>query len=131
MGGICKTVVVFSLLASPILFYLFINDRLFPVDKPALPEKKWFGPGNRPAKEDKSVKPFKVNVDSKILEGLKKRIALDMERLTEPLEDVAFNYGFNTKALQPLLQYWKDDYDWRATETELNKFPHFKVGPLF
>lgn len=47
--------------------------------------------------------------------------------LTEPLEDVNFEYGFNSKFLQELVEYWRDDYmpRWREREVFLWQFNHF------
>jgi len=127
MPQILKTLIVLVLLIPPILFHLFINDNLFSHKAPTFPEKKWFGHGNRPTTEDWSIRPFKVAVDIKILDDMKKRITLDLDRLTEPLDDAAFHYGVNTRALRPLLEYWRDDYNWSNTEAQLNRFPQFKV----
>lgn len=48
-------------------------------------------------------------------------------RLTEPLENAAFEYGFNTKELQEIIKYWRDDYllRWREREVFLWQFNHF------
>jgi len=117
------------LIGLPIILHLLINEKLFaPVSlNDHFPHKKWFGPGDRPIKEDDSIKPFKVNISEEVLDDLKSRIASDLNRLTEPLIGTAFHFGFNTKALRPLLEYWRDDYDWKKTEQKLNQFPQFKV----
>lgn len=47
--------------------------------------------------------------------------------LTEPLEGTTFQYGFNTKQLQEIIEYWRDDYlpRWREREVFLWQFNHF------
>lgn len=47
--------------------------------------------------------------------------------LAEPLEGVNFEYGFNTKQLQEIIEYWRDDYlpRWREREVFLWQFNHF------
>lgn len=51
----------------------------------------------------------------------------DAPAFTEPLEDTAFEYGFNTKHLKKILNYWKGQYlpKWNEREKFLNQFPHF------
>ena len=61
------------------------------------------------------------------LADLKKRIDLDLERLSPPLEESYFHYGFNTEYLRQLAPYWRDKYDWRAREKMINSFPQFKT----
>ena len=42
------------------------------------------------------MRPFKISVGEKELSDLKRRLESDLERgVTPPLEDAAFNYGFN------------------------------------
>ena len=89
----------------------------------------WFGKGQRPpSAEDTSVKPFKIKVEQKLLDDLKKRITGDLERIVPPLEGSAFNYGFNSDAMTPVAEYWRDEYDWRKQEKVLNELPQFKTS---
>uniref|UniRef100_A0A8C4NBQ6 Epoxide hydrolase n=1 Tax=Eptatretus burgeri TaxID=7764 RepID=A0A8C4NBQ6_EPTBU len=53
---------------------------------------------------------------------------LDQTRLSEPLEDSRFHYGFNITFLKTILHYWRHDYDWKKQVEELNKYPHFKTS---
>lgn len=50
-------------------------------------------------------------------------------RLTEPLENVGFQYGINTNKLKTLVRYWRNDYlpRWNERQAFLNRFPQFKV----
>lgn len=49
------------------------------------------------------------------------------ESITEPLEDTAFEYGFNSKSLKEVLTYWKDQYlpKWGEREKFLNQYKHY------
>lgn len=47
--------------------------------------------------------------------------------LTSPLENVNFEYGFNTNYLKKVVEFWKTKYNWREREIFLNSFPHFKT----
>ena len=53
----------------------------------------------------------------------------DADPFIEPLEGTAFEYGFNTKRLQEVVEYWKTSYipKWTERLTFLNQFPHFKT----
>jgi len=53
---------------------------------------------------------------------------LSKTRYTPPLENVGFRYGFNNEGLKPLLDYWKDTYDFNAREKFLNQYPQFKTN---
>lgn len=45
----------------------------------------------------------------------------------EPLEDVDFEYGFNTNYLRKVVDYWLTTYDWRKQEAIINSYDHFKT----
>lgn len=48
----------------------------------------------------------------------------------KPLEDVQFQYGFNTNKLKSVVGYWRDTYlaKWNTErQNYLNKFPQFKT----
>jgi juvenile hormone epoxide hydrolase len=59
---------------------------------------------------------------------LKKRLE-DTDPFTEPLEGTAFEYGFNSKRLEEVVDYWKNSYlaNWTERQEYLNKFTHFKT----
>ena len=83
----------------------------------------WFGRGPAQRDDDTSVREFKVNVSEDVLNDLVYR--LDHARLFEDLEDTEFQYGFRVQYLKDVIRYWKEEYDWRLHETELNRFPQF------
>ena len=61
------------------------------------------------------------------MEDLKSRLASDLQRIAEPLEDSAFTYGFNTKSLVKIGEYWRTKFDWKKQVKALNEFPQFKT----
>ncbi|XP_036309341.1 epoxide hydrolase 1 [Pipistrellus kuhlii] len=86
----------------------------------------WWGPGARPtAPEDESIRPFKVETSDEEINDLHRRI--EKARLTPPLEDSRFHYGFNAHYLQKVLAYWRDGFDWKKQVAVLNRYPHFKT----
>jgi Epoxide hydrolase N terminus len=36
-------------------------------------------------------------------------------------------YGTNRQYLEQLVKYWREQYDWRKHEQEINSFSHYKV----
>ncbi|XP_043424575.1 epoxide hydrolase 1 [Prionailurus bengalensis] len=89
-------------------------------------EDGWWGPGARPtAPEDESIRPFKVETSDEEIKDLHRRI--DGTRLTPPLEDSRFHYGFNSNYLKKILSYWRNEFDWRKQVEMLNRYPHFKT----
>ncbi|MFC6715660.1 epoxide hydrolase family protein [Branchiibius cervicis] len=37
-------------------------------------------------------------------------------------------YGVRREFLQPLVEYWADGFDWRAAETRINAYEHYRVS---
>jgi len=82
--------------------------------------------GERPPKDDPTIKKFTVNIPDSVLTDLKDR--LKRTRYPPPsIPGTAFEYGFNAKALPKVIEYWSSKYDWRKHEKEMNKYPHFKT----
>lgn len=59
------------------------------------------------------------------LDDLKQR--LRNTRLSPPLQGVNMEYGMNTEALRPIIEYWANEYDWRKREKFLNSVPQFRT----
>ncbi|KAJ8877463.1 hypothetical protein PR048_021918 [Dryococelus australis] len=120
MGLLVKLVV---LLVAILVGYLYMSLTAVP-PVPKL-ESKWWGRG-QPQRVDQSIRPFKINIPQKALNDLKQRLK-QVPDLTPPLEGIGFEYGFNSKYLQDVVQYWRDKYDWRQRENFLNSLPQFKT----
>lgn len=71
------------------------------------------------------MKPFTVHVEDAVLDDLRQRL----ERVRWPGEPIkaGWRYGANLDYMRRLVDYWRDDYDWRAAEARLNRFPQFKT----
>ncbi|KAJ0066723.1 hypothetical protein NL108_002326, partial [Boleophthalmus pectinirostris] len=52
---------------------------------------------------------------------------IDRTRFSDPLEDSAFHYGFNTNYLKKVVSYWRHQFDWKKQVDMLNKYPHYKT----
>lgn len=68
--------------------------------------------------------PFKIAVSEDDIALLKKK--LELTRFPDELENVGFDYGAPLKDIQRLVAYWRDGYDWKKHETQLNEeLPQF------
>jgi len=75
------------------------------------------------APDDTSIRPFHVDVPESELVELRKRIAQTRWPDKEPVNDAS--QGVQLAALQSLVKYWGDGYDWRKVEKTLNALPQF------
>jgi juvenile hormone epoxide hydrolase len=107
-------------------FYYEISK---PYPKPEVNLQQYWGPGDGQGyKEDQTIKPFKISYSQRVIERLISKIN-DTATLTPPLEDVGFEYGFNSVKMNEIIQYWKTDYlgNWNYREKYLNQFPQFQT----
>src|SRR5512134_3883230 len=73
--------------------------------------------------EDRSIRPFKVQVPQAALDDLRRRIAATRWPDKETVADRS--QGTQLAKLQELVRYWGTDYDWRKAEAKLNALPQF------
>jgi pimeloyl-ACP methyl ester carboxylesterase len=73
-----------------------------------------------------AVEPFEIHVDDATLVDLHDRLI--RTRFPDQIEGTGWEYGIPTDYLRQLVAYWRDDYDWRAEETRLNQFDHFRTA---
>lgn len=83
----------------------------------------WWGEGLA-GKDDVSVKPFKIDFPKELLDDLSQRLKT-VRPFHPPLEGIGFEYGFNTKFLETVLDFWKTKYSWKDRQNYLNSFPQF------
>src|SRR5919202_47722 len=69
------------------------------------------------------LSPFSIDVPEEELVDLRQRIAATRWPDQETVSDGS--QGAQLANLQPLVQYWGTDYDWRKGEAKLNAFPQF------
>lgn len=69
------------------------------------------------------MKPFTIDVPQVELDDLNFR--LDHTRWPERLPETGWDRGVPTSYLKELVEYWRNDYDWRKAEALLNRFPQF------
>ena len=71
------------------------------------------------------VRPFTLTITDDVLDDL--RVRLRRTRWPEPATTDGWAQGPPLDYLRDLCRYWADDYDWRATETRLNRWPQFRT----
>ncbi len=70
-----------------------------------------------------SEAPFTLSVPDSELDILHKK--LELTRLQDELDNPGRAYGVPLADVKRLVERWKDGFDWRASEVEINKLPHF------
>ncbi|MFI7065955.1 epoxide hydrolase family protein [Kribbella sp. NPDC050124] len=69
------------------------------------------------------IKPFRIDIPQSTLDDLAAR--LRNTRLPAPLPGDDWDTGVPVSWLSGLVDYWRDEYDWRQAEAELNAYPQF------
>ena len=70
-------------------------------------------------------RPFRLQVADAAIADLRERLA--RTRLPDEAPDSPWLYGTSLAYMQELLRYWKDGFDWRSQEADLNRFRQFTV----
>lgn len=69
------------------------------------------------------IRPFRLSVPQSDLDDLHDR--LDRTRWPHELPGAGWDYGVPVDYLRELVRYWRHEYDWRAAEALLNRWPQF------
>ena len=69
--------------------------------------------------------PFEIRASDDALRDLRDR--LRRTRWPEPATAAGWAQGVPLDVVRDLCAYWADGYDWRATETRLNRLPQFRM----
>jgi pimeloyl-ACP methyl ester carboxylesterase len=70
--------------------------------------------------------PFEVRVSDGEIEDLKRRLSATRFP-NEPQGNEHWDYGTNLSYMEQLIATWRDDFDWRAAEKNLNRFPQYRA----
>ena len=68
---------------------------------------------------------FTITIPDTVLDDLKNR--LSRVRWPGEVPNSDWDYGANLAYIQQLVAYWRTQYDWRAQERAMNRWPHFKT----
>lgn len=69
-------------------------------------------------------RPFTIQISDEKLQAIRARVEA-YRWFPAPANEQAFAYGMSTPVMQDIQRYWLEKYDWRATERDLNRWPHF------
>ena len=67
--------------------------------------------------------PFKLHVPNAEIDTLRKK--LELTRFPDELEDAGWEYGAPLVHVKRLVERWRNGYDWRKSEDEINQLPQF------
>ncbi len=70
-------------------------------------------------------RPFRIAIPDADLADLHARLA--NTRWPDDINDAAWSYGTPLSFARTLATYWRDSFDWRATEARLNALPQFTL----
>lgn len=70
-----------------------------------------------------SVTPFKINIPDSQIQNLHQK--LDLATFPDELEGADWDMGCPLSEIQRLTAYWKDGFNWREKERQLNELPQF------
>jgi pimeloyl-ACP methyl ester carboxylesterase len=68
---------------------------------------------------------FTIAVPDQVLDDLRQRLALT--RWPDEMPASGWQYGTSLQYMKDLVAYWQHEYDWRAQERLLNRFPQYRV----
>ncbi len=72
-----------------------------------------------------SVEPFTIHIPDDELAELQRR--LKATRWADDYGNADWGYGVEKTWLQSMVDYWAHDFDWRAQEATINRFPQFRT----
>tara|TARA_R110000824_G_scaffold118960_1_gene271383 strand:+ start:33100 stop:34299 length:1200 start_codon:yes stop_codon:yes gene_type:complete len=70
--------------------------------------------------------PFTIRVSDGEIADLKQRLT-NVRLPNEPQGNDHWDYGTNLSYMEQLIATWRDDFDWRAAEENLNRFPQYRA----
>lgn len=71
------------------------------------------------------MRPFEIRIPEEDLEDLQRR--LDATRISDPPAGEPWESGIDRTYLRELVDRWRDGFDWRRREHELNRFPQHLI----
>ena len=78
------------------------------------------------AESGQIVERFAIDISQTVLEDLDGRLA--RTRWPDQLPGTGWDYGADTLYMRELVEYWQNDYNWRAQEARLNEFEHYRAS---
>ena len=76
-----------------------------------------------------TLEPFRIDIPDATLADLHDR--LERTRLPNQIDGMGWDQGTDRAVLEDLLRHWRDQYQWRKVEAELNGYEHVYVDDPF
>jgi pimeloyl-ACP methyl ester carboxylesterase len=73
-----------------------------------------------------AISRMRIEVPEEVLDDLRRRLAT--ARFPDQIPGSGWGYGTDGAYLRELCGYWREKYDWRAQEAELNRLDHFRTS---
>lgn len=73
-----------------------------------------------------SATPYTVNIPDDRLRKLRSKLAV--VDFPDELDAAEWDYGAPLTDVKRLTAYWKDEFDWKKQEKELNRLPNFQTS---
>ena len=70
------------------------------------------------------MRDFSIRIEQEVLDDLNRR--LDHFRWPEQLKDTGWERGTDIAYLRSLVSYWRNGFDWRKEESELNRLAQYR-----
>ena len=71
------------------------------------------------------AQPFRISVHQQVLDDLHYRLI--HTRWPDEIAGSGWTYGVDAAYIKDLVGYWRDTFDWRRQEADLNRFPKFRA----
>ena len=75
------------------------------------------------------MQPFEISISQEQIDLLHSRIDATIWPVGSWHDADDWSYGTPERYLRPLVEYWRNAFDWRAAERQLNAFPQF-ITPI-
>ena len=72
-----------------------------------------------------SVKSFTLAVSNDRLDALQRK--LELTEFPDELDDAGWDYGAPLADVKRLTAYWKNEFDWKKQEADINKLPQYQT----
>lgn len=71
------------------------------------------------------IKPYTISISQDAIDRLQQKLALS--ELPDELDEAGWEYGTPLADIKRLVKHWRESYDWKKHEAELNKLPHYQT----
>lgn len=81
---------------------------------------------SRSVNDMSTIVPFTINVEESRLHRLHQK--LELTDFPDELDEAGWTYGAPLTDVKRLAKHWKDGFNWREQEAELNQLPQFTTN---